>query len=230
MNTKLILAGGVLAATLFSGSIAFADSDRKKECENRFGIKLGAFFKDHDRGDNHWGKSLEKRMDNSVTIRGDVTALNGTVLSLRTDGGATYTVNTSGAEFKHTTLADIAVGDSIMVRGELDGTILTAETVKEKKGDTDSKAHARVTGGSVTAVTGTEITVDRFGPKGTTTVATDASTRYLLDGATTTRAALAAGVHVIILGTTSTTTGVFTASIVHIISETWGFLAHAFNR
>lgn len=227
MNTKHIIVGSIALATLFTGSIAFADSDKKhRDGDDRFGIRIGAFFKDQDKGDNRW-KGFEKRMDDSVTLRGEVTAVNGAVLSLRADGGTTYTVNTSGAEFKHSALADIAVGDTIMVRGELDGTILTAEKVKEKKTD---KTPARITGGTVTAVTGTEITVDRFGSKGATTVATNAATRYLLDGATTTRAALTAGSHVLIFGTTSTTTGVFTASIVHIISETWGFLKHAFNR
>lgn len=69
-------------------------------------------------------------------VAGVVTAKSGTVLSL-TDGrsGTVYTVETSGATFSNagaaSTLADIAVGDRVMIEGTVSGTGVTATTVHE---------------------------------------------------------------------------------------------------
>ncbi len=72
---------------------------------------------------------------------GSVTAIDGTTITMQeeaVEGGASYTVDTSGATFVKTgatgTIADIKVGDKIFVDGSVTGTTVVATKVMDGRG------------------------------------------------------------------------------------------------
>lgn len=81
--------------------------------------------------------------------------------------------------------------------------------------------------GIVTSVNGSTFLLNSFGKNDTTTVTTDASTVYKVNGVATTSAALSAKSRVIVFGTTSST-GI-NASIVSILNIGRGFFKHFFR-
>jgi hypothetical protein len=109
---------------------------------------------------------------------GEVTAIDGSSLTVQTRDDATVTVTTTNsttvmlAETRSEgSLGDIQVGDKIGVQGQKndDGTVNAQNIVILPRGD--------VAGGKVTAVDGATITVDN--PKdGTTTIVTNSDTQF----------------------------------------------------
>lgn len=67
-------------------------------------------------------------------IVGEVTAVNGNILTVSAKSGTSYTVNTSGAKLQKEqgvaiNLSDIKVGDSVLIQGSVSGTTVTASNV-----------------------------------------------------------------------------------------------------
>lgn len=249
MNKVTLAAAAATTLMVVSAPIAFADSNdngAKEDLGLGFGIgkflqlggphesanadvhaNVNAAFKTdkHDRGDNDndADHGHATSTPNTVSIAGKVTAKAGTALTVAGNDGTTYNVDGATAKVKGESFADIAVGDTVVVNGTLNGTALTAKTVL----DTTSlrvkvqNALSHVTGGIVTAVNGATFSIDNL-LNPTTTVVTNSNTVVKgKDGATTT-AALQVGQRVIVVGTTtatSTSGDTFTASIVKILGN-----------
>ena len=67
-------------------------------------------------------------------VMGEVTAVNGSTITVTGMDGTSYTVNADGARVKRMaegSLSDIAVGDRIGVHGEVSGTSVNAETIMD---------------------------------------------------------------------------------------------------
>ncbi len=69
-------------------------------------------------------------------IRGTVTAVSGNTITILASGGATYTIDTDGAEFKShknkdADINDIKVGTMITVDGDVNGSTIDAEMITE---------------------------------------------------------------------------------------------------
>ncbi len=89
--------------------------------------------------------------------------------------------------------------------------------------------HASTTVGTVTSINGSTFVVGPFGKHATTTVTTNASTIFKLNGVATTSAALTTGAHVIVIGTTtatSTSGNSVDASAVLIFTKMFGWFKH----
>lgn len=223
METKHILTSGIIAVSLIAAPVAFADSDRGTRGEDN-GLHLGGIVRlldergsDNRRDNDRKGENRIK-VDGSAKFYGTVTSVSGSTIMLKTYNGTVYTVNAANAEFDNTTLAQIAVGDTLKVEGALSGTLITATEVKEKN-HTIKKSFDRITGGVVTAITGSTITLDGFGKKGTTTVSTNASTVYSVNGTTATSGALTVGSTVFVAGTTTAANPSFTATVILVLKD-----------
>lgn len=148
---------------------------------------------------------------------GTVESISGSTLTIaarnwRATATTTYTVNAANATVTKdgaaSTLSAIAVGDRVMAKGTLSGTTLTATTIRDglpaKPGErpqapTFTGNGKPVVGGSVTAISGTTLTVTA---KDGTAYAVDAANAAILKaGATTTLASIAQGDTVIVQGT-----------------------------
>ncbi len=126
----IIVGTAVLGAGFIVGSIAFAAGPGMAG-HLGIGIGVGARFE-------HGGVRTM-----SPGIFGTVSAINGATLTVTQDGfdreasttanESSYTVNTSGATVvkngASSTIASIAVGDKVMVRGAVSGTSITATTI-----------------------------------------------------------------------------------------------------
>lgn len=67
-------------------------------------------------------------------VMGEVTAVNGSTITVTGMDGTSYTVNADGASVKRVaegSLSDIVVGDRIGVHGEVSGTTVTATTIMD---------------------------------------------------------------------------------------------------
>ena len=85
--------------------------------------------------------------------------------------------------------------------------------------------------GIVSSVSASGFTFTPFGGSGTTTVTTNASTTFKVDGAATTSSAVTVGSRVIAVGTTSTSTpDSIAAKFVIILNNGFAFLKHFFVR
>ncbi len=154
-------------------------------------------------------------MNNGNRVVGTVTAVNGTTLTV-TDrqSGAVYTVITTDAKLDKNksviTVSGIAVGDTIFAEGSKSGTTLTAKVVHDgalmvKEGP-GFKGRGGISG-TVTAVSGTTITVSSKGGAAAVTYTVDAANATVQkDNATSVISAIAVGDQVRIQGTVSGTT------------------------
>lgn len=80
--------------------------------------------------------AVSKRARHMPGIIGVVSGVNGSTLTVKALNGSIYTVNAEKAKIVkdkniETSLATIDTGDKIMVRGEVDGTNVTAEVIRE---------------------------------------------------------------------------------------------------
>lgn len=188
--------------------------------------------KDKEDRDEH--RSATSTVNASVSISGTITAINGSQLTVQGQNGTTYTVNaanaTLGGAFGTATLADLRVGDSVVVRGQLDGTVLTANRVRDLSlaQRLFLSAIGAAGAGVVTSISGNTFTIDPIGTGATTTVTTNASTTYKLNGQATTSSALNVGSNVIVTGTSTSDTSI-TATLVSIWNTSIGFLRSLFQ-
>ena len=174
-------------------------------------------------------------VDSSVTVSGTVAALSGSTLTVTGENGATYTVNAASSTINGSSdismLGKIQVGDRITIKGSLNGSVITAKKI------TDNSLKQReflatlsgVRAGVVTAISGSNVTLDRFGT-GTTSVTTTGSTFFTAGGSATTSSALTVGSNILVFG--PTTTGAvdsITATVLLILNHSIEFLRNLFR-
>ena len=87
-------------------------------------------------------------------IAGTLSAINGSSLTVSTKSNVTYTVDASSAKIVQgqtvATLANLAVGDSVVIQGAVSGTSVTASSVIDQKPATSAmpaKPHVGIFGG-----------------------------------------------------------------------------------
>ncbi len=160
-------------------------------------------------------------------VFGSVTAVSGTTITVTDQRTKTsYTIDASNAKIMKAgaaaTVSNIAVGDIVMADGTLSGTTLTAKVVMDgqpwKRGEMENKIEKKIEGaddkltslgivgngqpvvaGSVTAVSGTTITISN---KAGATFTVDATTAKIAKaGAVTTVSNVTVGDMVIVQGT-----------------------------
>ena len=253
-TTKYVLASSAVTLALLVAAPVLADSDhrgswQKGDSEFRAGVLTRLFHSDNrdnehrnenadrdkrDREDRDERRSATSTLNSSVVIVGTISAINGSQLTVTGNNGTTYTVDAANAALNGSlgavVLGDLRVGDTIVVRGKLNGTALTANTIRDiSLAQRLFVSTIGATGaGVVTSISGNTFTINPIGNGATTTVTTNASTTYKVNGQATTSSALAVGSNVIIGGTSTSDTSI-TASLVSIWNIGLGFLRHLFQ-
>jgi Domain of unknown function (DUF5666) len=217
---QIALAGTALAATLVLAAPAFAQTTTTVPPQG-------------GQGAGHM------MMHRAPGVFGTVAAINGTTLTVTSKAwakpgstatpatpaaGTTYTVTTSGATVTKngaaSTLGSVAVGDTVMIQGTVDGSSVTATKINDgmggmmmggKGGKTGGTPPAQiikgngdpVIGGAVTAVSGSTLTVTNTS---NVTYSVDASSAIVEKGnATSTVSNVAVGDNVVVQGTVNGT-------------------------
>lgn len=246
MNAKYVTASIVATSMLAFAPFASA-TELGTETNADVGVRLGQFLRADVKGeaDVRARAEMKARAEDNNGMRAMtavVTAKTGTTLTVKVKEGSTYMVEAANAEIKGGTLADIAVGDSIVIKGDVSGSAVVAKSIvelgterekdakrKEKEEVRESIAAklGRITVGTITSINGALLTINPFGAKATSTVTTDANTVFKARGDATTTAALSVGQQVLVIGTTtatSTTGDSITASVVKVLGKGLGHL------
>ncbi len=103
-------------------------------------------------------------------IAGTVTAVNGSTITLSGKNGVTYMVNAANATFQKDrgttmTLANISIGDTLLIQGAVSGTTVTAKNIFDLQmyvkapEDNASNQNDFVLRGAITAIGGSDVTV-----------------------------------------------------------------------
>lgn len=238
MQSKKILAVSAMTVALMAATPALADDG--KHDGNFLDVKLGAaarFLNNIERGEREAHVAASSSAQAKVNIKGSVTAVNGSTITLSGKDGAQYTVNAASATItgddRTIAITDIKVGDTLKIEGTLTGTVVTATKVKDQsieKRDI-AKAVSNLRAGIVTAVNGPVLTITRFGTGTSSTVNTNASTTVKIGGKATTTSAIAQGDAVVVVGTSaSTTPDSITASVIYVLNQGFGWVKHFFVR
>lgn len=234
-SIRLFAASSALLLVLSTATPALAHGDRDNDRDNdhKIAINLGSILK--DLRNEHKSDKRTKHATTTVSIAGTVHAISGSTITLLSEKGAQYTVNAASSTVNGSSdasmLAKIRVGDKIVVKGSLSGSVITGSKITDNAlRDRLSLAEVNgVRGGTITAVSGNTITVDRFG-MGTTSVITNANTFYLAGGSATSSGALKVGSQILVFGPTTTgTTDSISASVVFLLSHSVSFLKGLFR-
>lgn len=111
-------------------------------------------------------------INKSNNIMGTITTINGTTLTVTTKAGAIYTVNASNATVKNkgqtSTLLSLVTGNTVVIHGTVTGTNVVATSISTgmisgpkigEKTDTAELMKNKGVSGTITAISGTNITV-----------------------------------------------------------------------
>lgn len=239
----MLLAAAPMLASAHNDSNNSGKASFSLRADTNMGLHLGELFHkggDNDNDNDDQGKqhatSTPAANNNGVfVVAGTVSAVNGSSLTLMAKNGTTYTVNGTDATVTNNanasaSFSSIRVGDQLVVRGTLSGSTITADKVADGglASRTFLSALGLQAGGTVTSVNGSTLTIKPYGTKATTTITTDASTIYRLNGNTASSSALTVGSKVFVNGTTTSDTSI-AASIINIFSQGWGFIKHLFR-
>ncbi|HEY0979888.1 MAG TPA: DUF5666 domain-containing protein [Candidatus Paceibacterota bacterium] len=174
------LAAMALIALVCSATAVHAESGTDKDTTKWNGFRtsfgLNARIDADNREDdnkNGWGDrkqdkdTMNEKRSYDPGVLGTVTAKSSTTITVKAGkDGTLYTVATADAKIRtpgkgEATLADIVVGDTVLVQGDIDGTSIDASMIIDArlpKGTVIKKDMSGIAG-TVTAVTGTTITV-----------------------------------------------------------------------
>ncbi len=224
-NTKYIAALGLISTIAFGGATAFADtapSTAAPQATAEHGWGNGKML----------GFAMRGNMRREMGIRGTVTAVNGTTITVsltnpKTKVATSYTIDASKATVSKagiaSTVSAIAVGDTIMANGTINGTAITATKifdgqVQKPKTDETKKLPLfvgngqPVVAGNVTAINANTITITN---KSNVTYTIDATNAKILKGgaATATIANIAVGDSIVVQGTINGT-AIVAASVI----------------
>lgn len=160
--TKLAVFGTMALSLAFGGFASLAQASIGVSTNTNLNVEIGDDSNDdgRNRGDNHddykkGGDTSDGRMykgddkkddkddwkkdENRMPgIMGTVSAINGTTLTVTSKEGTVYTVTTTDAKFQFgkgstATLADIKIGDTVLVQGTVTGTNVAAKTVLDTR-------------------------------------------------------------------------------------------------
>lgn len=88
-------------------------------------------------------------------IGGNVTAINGTTLTVTNASNVTYTIDAANTTVVRngttTALSSVAVGDSVIVQGTVNGTSVTASSIIDHQANASSASQGKGLGGGITA-------------------------------------------------------------------------------
>lgn len=91
--------------------------------------------------------------DGQPIVIGNVSAISGTTITLTNKSGATYTIDAASAKVEEAgseaTLANVVVGDMIIVQGTVNGTSITASSIIDQKIRIPEQAEAKMEGPAV---------------------------------------------------------------------------------
>ncbi len=117
---------------------------------------------------SYFGKMNMHRglLDHMPGVFGEVTNINGNIITITNKKGISYDIDASTAKIMKDrdtdiTLAEVKIGDSLMVLGTVSGNSVTANTIFDglKKFDGTNVRNLRGIAGKVSSVSGTNITV-----------------------------------------------------------------------
>lgn len=172
--------------------------------------------KTEDRTEHKMNKKRE------IVVRGPVTAIASSMLTVTGKNGTSYSVDTTKARLVGNgegkiTLDNIKVNDMVMVNGTTTGTSTTvvAKLIRDESLQAKNSAFS----GTVKTVTGTSFTLETK-ERGTQTVNTSSSTMIKKSGAAGTFADITAGIEVRAEGTFNKTTNTVDARSITIVNET----------
>lgn len=148
---------------------------------------------------------------------GTVTNISGSTFTLTASNGGIYTVDASAAKAYRRfgaamQVGDIQPGDSVVVKGSVDGSSIKAEYVR----DTSLQARNGVFSGKVTALSGSSFTLQTYG-RGQQTVNIDGSTVFKKNGQPAQVSDLAVGSQVRVAGVWDKTNNNVSAKYVNIV-------------
>ncbi len=156
-------------------------------------------------------------------VAGTVAAVDGSIITLTGKDGSTYTVDASKAAISKTSIINVsgvAVGDTLMVGGTVNGTSVAADHIMDgampegmgPMGKGGRGMGGPGIGGTVTAVSGTTLTVASTDPK------TSATVTYTVDASAAKVMKAAAGAH----PAASTISSVAVGDTVHVMGPVSG--------
>jgi hypothetical protein len=172
-------------------------------------------------------------------IMGTVASVSGNNITINGKNSKSYTVDATSAKIIRSgstiPLSDIAVGDTLVVRGNISGETVSATAIidgatpfkEAKKFVKNQLIKGNITFGTVTSISSSSFIINSPSKNGTSTVSVgfNSSTIVKKDRATSTISALAVGDHVAIAGTNTNET-IADATDIEIMSKLPSFLEH----
>lgn len=233
--TRYLIGSSAVALSLLVASPVLAHSSiaTNGSVNTDTGLHLGLVKHVSNDHDSEKDEKSEERKDGEVKIAGTVSAVTGSTITLLGKNGTTYTVNAANAKISDRNdvgvIGNVMVGDTLVVKGALSGSVITAEKIRDVSFVKRSALSAIGAAGAgvITSINGSVFTLSSFGKQGTTTVTTNASTTWKVNGAATSSTALSVGSRAIVFGTANGT-GV-NASLVSILNVGLGFFKHLFR-
>lgn len=124
------------SVTLASGSQIWINKSKQANLSN-FAVGNNIMVQGTLSGTNISAKSLMVINLPLGTVVGKITAINGTTLTISGSDSKSYTVLVANADIKakgekDSKLSNLTVGDSVLVKGDLNGTTITAKSVTEE--------------------------------------------------------------------------------------------------
>jgi|SRR3989338_7367606 len=227
LTHKLALASALSVIALAGAPIVAS----AHESNGALGLHLAVLA--HQDGNKHDGDKKDKKdkkghdddKKDAASVAGIVTVVSSTTITLAGNDGVTYTL--ADVKVKGGALSDVKVGDSVIAHGTLSGSTLASASVIDmtflRASAAEARSHVRV--GIVTAVNGSNFTIESLGSNPKTTVTTDASTVVKAKHDASSSSAITVGSQVFVVGTTTVgTSDTFAASLVRILGKGLGHL------
>ncbi|HVY73117.1 MAG TPA: DUF5666 domain-containing protein [Candidatus Paceibacterota bacterium] len=230
-TAALLLAAAPMLASAHNDSNNSGKGGIKADVKSSMSLNMGANIQ-HVLFGTPLPSHATTTANGSINTSATVTAINGSTLTVNAKGGTTYTVNAANATFSNAndtnvSLSQVKVGDTLRIKGTVNGSTITAEKISDDAARlrTVLSANGAAGAGVVTSVNGSILTIKPYGTKATTTVTTNASTVYRVNGDLASSSAVTVGSNVVIAGNTNADTSI-AASIVGIFTRGFGFFKH----
>ncbi|MFA5087074.1 MAG: DUF5666 domain-containing protein [Candidatus Paceibacterota bacterium] len=211
MSKKALLASGLVIISLMVSATAFAATTYSTKEKENIGAHIG-FIR------------------NKVpVVSGTVSAITGNNITLAAKDGSTYIIDATNSKITKnnnvTQLSNIAVGDTILVVGSLNGTNVVATDIIDGVFKQAGLFKSNYFNGAIVSISGSSFTIDSKGCKQETAnqaVNTDSKTTFTKNGQAASFSDLAIAQRVVVTGARDATTNVILATNVNIIVNTAG--------
>ena len=209
-TSKLVAAALVASLVLPAATFAKENSNKKEKRDQTTSEKT--------KEDPKTKKSDETKK-NSKDLAGSVVSISGNTISLNSNG-TTYSVDASSAKIMSKyglklQIFDVKTGDNISVQGKVDGTNVSAKTIR----DLSIQTASNVSSGKVTAINGTSFTL-QINKKNSRTINTNNSTVITKNGQPAQFSNIAVGSTVKVSGIFDKSNNTVTAQKINIIIKT----------